>query len=227
MTESPAATSVTPPETPTRLVLARHGETDWSRAGRHTGRTDIPLNAAGRDQATRLREILEGRPYSRVLSSPLSRAADTARLAGFGDRVELDDDLREWDYGAYEGRTRLEIAREIPGWTVWSQPIAGGESLEELGARADRVIASLLPIGGDVLVFSHGHFLRVLAARWIEAVPVTASRLELWTATVSELGWEQDRRVIELWNSGARHGAPDGPTGEVRAATAPSVPGSG
>jgi probable phosphoglycerate mutase len=188
---------------PTRLVLARHGETEWSKAGRHTGRTDIPLTATGREQARRLGPLLAGRSFTRVLSSPLSRALETARLAGFGDRVEVDDDLREWDYGAYEGRTRLDIAREVPGFTVWSHPIVGGETLEELGRRADRVIAALLPVGGDVLLFSHGHFLRVLAARWIETEPVTASRLELWTATISELGWEHDRRVIEIWNMGA------------------------
>jgi len=187
---------------PTRLVIVRHGETDWSRTSRHTGRTDIPLTDAGREAARELAAALSGRAFTRVLSSPLARALETARLAGFGDRVELDDDLREWDYGVYEGRTRVDIAKEIPGWTVWSNPIVGGETLDELGERADRVIQALLPAGGDVLLFSHGHFLRVLAARWIEAAPVTASRLELWTATVSELGWETDRRVIELWNVG-------------------------
>jgi broad specificity phosphatase PhoE len=187
---------------PTRLVIVRHGETEWSRTSRHTGRTDIPLTDAGREGARELAATLSGRTFTRVLSSPLTRAVETARLAGFGDRVELDDDLREWDYGVYEGRTRVDIAKEIPGWTVWSKPIIGGETLDELGERADRVIAALLPTGGDVLLFSHGHFLRVLAARWIEAAPVTASRLELWTATVSELGWETDRRVIELWNVG-------------------------
>jgi broad specificity phosphatase PhoE len=186
---------------PTRVVLARHGETAWSKAGRHTGRTDIPLTDLGREQATRLRVALAGRTFSRVLSSPLGRALDTARIAGFGDRVELDPDLREWDYGVFEGRTRADIAREIPGWTVWTNPIDGGESLAELAERADRVIAAMLPIGGDVLMFSHGHFLRVLAARWIEAAALTASRLELSTGTISELGWEQDRRVVEIWNA--------------------------
>lgn len=195
-----------PPTTPTRLVLARHGETEWSRTGRHTGRTDLPLTTAGRAEGRRLRRLLRGRTFSRVLSSPLQRATETARLAGFAGRVELDDDLREWDYGVYEGRTTVEIAAEIPGWTVWSHPIVGGESLPELGARADRVIERLLPIGGDVLVFSHGHFLRVLAARWIESEPLTASRLELWTGAVSELGWETSRRVIEIWNGGAPGG---------------------
>jgi broad specificity phosphatase PhoE len=188
---------------PTRLVVVRHGETDWSKAGRHTGRTDVPLNAAGRAQARRIGTLLAGRSFTRVVASPLSRAMDTARLTGFGDRVEPLDDLREWDYGVFEGRTRAEIATEISGWTVWSGPIVGGETLEELGVRAGRVIAGLLPAGGDVLVFAHGHILRVLAARWIEAAPIAASRLELWTATISELGWEQDRRVIEVWNAGS------------------------
>jgi len=186
---------------PTRLVLARHGETEWSRTGRHTGRTDVPLTAHGREQAEQLGQALRGRTFSRVLSSPLARALDTCRLAGFGDRVELVDDLREWDYGAYEGRTRVEIAAEVPGWTVWTHPIVDGESLIELGRRADRVIASLLSTGGDILIFSHGHILRVLAARWLEQPPLLGSRLELATGTVSELGWEHDRRVIEGWNA--------------------------
>jgi broad specificity phosphatase PhoE len=188
---------------PTRLVLARHGETEWSKSGQHTGRTDIPLTDLGREQATRLGVALAGRTFSRVLSSPLSRAVETARLAGFGERVEIDPDLREWDYGIYEGRRRVDIDDDEPGWTVWSHPIVGGESLVELAQRADRVIERILPTGGDVLVFSHGHFLRVLAARWIEQPPLTAGRLELATATISELGWETDRRVIEGWNAAA------------------------
>ena len=197
-----AAPAKGPTEGPaeTRLVLARHGETAWSKSGQHTGRTDIPLTELGQEQARRVGSALADRTFSRVLTSPLSRAAETARLAGFGEEVVSDPDLQEWDYGVYEGRRRADIALEEPGWTVWSRPIAGGESLAELGARADRVIERLLPIGGDVLMFSHGHFLRVLAARWIEAAPVSASRLELWTATISELGWEAERRVIEVWN---------------------------
>jgi probable phosphoglycerate mutase len=184
----------------TRLILARHGETTWSKSGQHTGRTDVPLTDVGREQARRIGAALAGRTFSRVLASPLSRASETARLAGFASGLVLDPDLQEWDYGMYEGRRRVDIALEEPGWTVWSRPITGGESLAQLGDRADRVIAGLLPVGGDVLVFSHGHFLRVLAARWIETPPVTASRLELWTATLSELGWEAERRVIEVWN---------------------------
>jgi probable phosphoglycerate mutase len=196
-----AAGNLANTEPQTRLVLVRHGETEWSRSGRHTGRTDIPLTDLGRVQAERLGLALRGRTFSRVLSSPLGRALETCRLAGFADRVELVDDLREWDYGAYEGRTRVEIAAEIPGWTVWTHPIVDGESLDDVGGRADRVIAATLPVGGDVLLFAHGHILRILAARWMEQPPVLGSRLELATATVSELGWEQDRRVIEGWNA--------------------------
>jgi probable phosphoglycerate mutase len=191
---------------PTRLVLVRHGETEWSRAGRHTGRTDVPLTDAGREQARQIGRALAGRTFSRIVVSPMTRAQETARLAGFGDRVETLDALREYDYGIYEGRTRPDILREVPGWTVWTHPMIDGESLAALAGRADRVIATLLPGGGDVLVISHGHFLRELATRWIEAAPVEASRLELWTATISELGWEHDNRVIEVWNA-----APAGP----------------
>lgn len=187
----------------TRLVLVRHGETEWSRTGRHTGRTDVPLTDRGRDQAKELGRALRGRVFSRILSSPLGRAVETCRLAGFADRVELVDDLREWDYGAYEGRTRVEIAAEVPGWTVWTHPIVDGERLADVARRADRLIAALLPSGGAILVFSHGHILRVLAARWIEQPADVGARLELDTASLSVLGWEQDRRVIEGWNATA------------------------
>ena len=193
--------AVEPAAAPTRLVLVRHGETEWSKAGRHTSRTDVPLTDAGREQARRIGRALAGRTFSRVVVSPMSRAQETARLAGLGDRIETLNELREYDYGIYEGRTRADVLREVPGWTVWTHPMIGGESLVALAARADRVIATLLPIGGDVLVVSHGHFLRELATRWIEATPAEASRLELWTATISELGWEHDNRVIEVWNS--------------------------
>jgi probable phosphoglycerate mutase len=195
---SPPSPPVPAPER--RIVLARHGETAWSATGRHTGRTDIPLTDAGRDQARRLGRALARRTFSHVLSSPLSRALETARLAGFGDVLTTDDDLREWDYGIYEGRTRLEIAAEDPGWTIWTRPIPGGESLVELGARADRVVERLVGLDGDVLVVAHGHLLRVLGARWIGAEPALAGHLELGTASLSELGWETDRRSIETWN---------------------------
>jgi broad specificity phosphatase PhoE len=192
---------VEPVAGPTRLVLVRHGETDWSKAGRHTGRTDVTLTDPGREQARRIGRALAGRTFSRVVVSPMSRAQETARLAGFGDRIETLDELREYDYGVYEGRTRAEILPEVPGWSVWTHPMIEGESLAALAARADRVIATLLPTGGDVLVISHGHFLRELATRWIEMAPAEAARLELWTATISELGWEHDNRVIEVWNT--------------------------
>lgn len=204
MTGEPPSAPVpqSPPVAPAerRIVLARHGETAWSAAGRHTGRTDIPLTDAGRDQARRLGRALARRTFAHVLASPLSRALETARLAGFGDVLTTDDDLREWDYGIYEGRTRLEIAAEEPGWTVWTRPIPGGESLAELGARADRVVGRLVGLDGDVLIVAHGHFLRVLGARWIGAEPGLAGHLELGTASLSELGWETDRRSIETWN---------------------------
>lgn len=193
--------AVEPAAVPTRLVLVRHGETEWSKAGRHTSRTDVPLTEAGREQARRIGRALASRTFGRVVVSPMSRAQETARLAGFGDRIETLGELREYDYGIYEGRTRADILPEVPGWAVWSHPMIDGESLAALAARADRVIATLLPTGGDVLVISHGHFLRELAARWIEADPVEASRLELWTATISELGWEHENRVIEVWNA--------------------------
>jgi probable phosphoglycerate mutase len=188
--------------TETRLVLVRHGETEWSRDSRHTGRTDIPLTAVGRRQAERLGIALRGRTFTQIRSSPLSRALDTCHLAGFADRVVADDDLREWDYGAYEGRTSAEIREEVPGWSIWTGDVPGGESIADVAARADRVIARLLPVGGDVLLFAHGHLLRVLGSRWIEQPPTTGGRLELGTASISELGWEHDRRVIERWNEG-------------------------
>jgi probable phosphoglycerate mutase len=188
--------------TETRLVLVRHGETEWSKTGRHTSRTDVPLTAAGRRQAEQLGTVLRPRSFVRIVSSPRTRALDTCRLAGFGDRVVVDDDLREWDYGAYEGRTSAEIRKDRPGWAVWSGDVPGGEAIAAVAARADLVIERLLPAGGDVLVFAHGHFLRVLASRWIEQPPSTGGRLELGTASISELGWEHDRRVIERWNEG-------------------------
>ena len=190
----------TAPERQTWLV--RHGETEWTRAGRHTGRSDIPLTDVGRRQAATLAGRLAGHPFALVLTSPRSRAAETARLAGFADTVAIDPDLREWDYGAFEGRTTADIRTEIPDWSIWTGPWQGGETVEEVGARADRVIGECLDsdVGGDVLLFAHGHFLRVLAARWL-ALPAEAGRFfALGTATLSILGWEREDRVIETWN---------------------------
>lgn len=185
------------------ILLARHGETEWSLDGRHTGTTDIPLTDGGRDQARRLGERLSGRSFERVLSSPLSRALETCRLAGLEDQVELAPDLVEWDYGEYEGLTTAEIRETVPGWTVWTHPIPGGEAAEAVGARVDHVIARVAKLEGDAVVFAHGHVLRVLAARWIGLEPEAGARLALSTATMSALGWEREQRVVRLWNDGA------------------------
>jgi probable phosphoglycerate mutase len=182
--------------------LVRHGETEWARLGRHTGRTDVPLTEAGRDQARALGQRLAGRHFGLVLTSPLSRAAETARIAGHGDAAVTDDDLMEWDYGDLEGRTSVEIRGEHPGWTIWSGPWPGAETAEEVGVRADRVIARIRDAraDGDVLVFAHGHLLRVLTARWIGLDPASGGLFELATATVSILGSERESPSIELWN---------------------------
>jgi probable phosphoglycerate mutase len=161
--------------TEAQVWLVRHGSTDWAETGRHTGRTDIPLNETGRAQAVELGERLRGREFAGVLTSPLSRAADTARLAGFGDRAIVDDDLREWDYGDFEGKRTEEIREGHPGWTIWRGPWSRGETIDEVAARADRVLARVREVDGDVLAFSHGHLLRVLGARWLELEPAGCS----------------------------------------------------
>ena len=182
------------------LVLVRHGATEWSASGRHTGRTDIPLSEAGRRDAERLRERFAGRSFALVLTSPLSRARDTCELAGLGDGAQVEDDLREFDYGSYEGLTSDEIRRERPGWSVWRDGSPGGEMPEQVGERADRAIARALEAGGDVAIFAHGHVLRVLGARWIELAAAYGGHLALGTAAVCELGYERERRAIWLWN---------------------------
>ena len=189
------------------LTLIRHGDTEWSLTGRHTGWTDIPLVDSGRRQAELLGARLAGGSFSLVLSSPLSRAFETCGLAGLGDAVVVDPDLREWNYGNLEGLTSDEIRGAMPGWTIWSGPVPGGETSDEVGQRADRVITSALSAAGDVAIFAHGHLLRVLAARWLGLPPDHGALFELGTATVSQLGWERERRVIELWNE------PPAPTG--------------
>jgi len=187
---------------PTWLVVVRHGETEWSQSGRHTGRTDIPLTDRGRQQAASLGRALRGRTFSRVLSSPLERALDTCRLAGYSDRVEVVDDLREWDYGAYEGRTRVEIAAQIPGWTVWTHPIPGGESASEVSDRADRVLerARLDTEAGDVILVGHGHFSRVLVARWLRLPATSGVHFGLDAAGIAVLGDERGEPQIEHLN---------------------------
>jgi len=180
--------------------LIRHGETEWSRSGRHTGRTDIALTAAGRDAARSLAHALAGERFSTVLTSPLSRARETCDLAGLGDRAEPVDELREWDYGDYEGRTTPEIRADRDAWTVWRDGCPGGETAAEVGARADRVVERLLTETGPVAVFGHGHALRVLAARWVGLPPEAGALLALATAALSRLGWEREQRVVDRWN---------------------------
>jgi probable phosphoglycerate mutase len=182
------------------VYLVRHGETEWSASGRHTSTTDLPLTEAGRAAAERLRSVFAGVELALVLSSPWARARETAELAGFGDRVEIDLDLAEFDYGAYEGRTTPDIRTERPGWSLWEDGAPGGETAEEVGRRADRVIARALAAGGDVALFAHGHLLRILGARWIEQPPTLGGSLALSTGSVSRLGFERERRVIWTWN---------------------------
>jgi probable phosphoglycerate mutase len=180
------------------VVLARHGETEWSRDGRHTGSTDVPLTERGEAQARAVGAALRGRSFAVVLSSPLQRALETARFAGFSPGVRPE--LAEWDYGEYEGRTTPEIREQVPDWTIWRYGAPGGESPEQVGERADRVIAELGGMEGDVLVFAHGHLLRVLAARWLELPPADGRLFALDSGTLSTLGHEREQRVIGSWN---------------------------
>lgn len=191
------------PDTRPQAWLVRHGETEWSKSGQHTGRTDVPLTDSGRAQAGLLRRKLRRRQFALVLSSPMSRAFETARLAGFGDRVEIDPDLHEWDYGQYEGMKTPEIRELVPGWSVWTHPIPGGETADEVAARVDRVIARVRAASGDGLLFAHAHFLRVFAARWLGLPPTEGRLFALGTATVSVMGWERETAVVEHWNEPA------------------------
>jgi broad specificity phosphatase PhoE len=188
------------------VALARHGETEWSLSGQHTGLTDLPLTANGEDQARRLGERLRGMKFARVLTSPLQRAARTCQLAGFGPGAEIaaetDPDLVEWDYGDYEGIRTAEILRTRPGWQLFRDGCPNGESPAQIGTRADRVFARLRREGGDTLIFSSGHFSRVLAARWLGLPPSAGVYFILGTASLSLLGYEHDltEPAIRLWN---------------------------
>ncbi len=184
------------PTRPPEVVLVRHGETEWSRAGRHTGRTDVPLTEQGRRDAEALGAVLRERRFALVLTSPLQRAAETCRLAGLGDVAVVRDELREWDYGEYEGLKTVDIRRERPGWSVWADDIPGGESLTEVGERADRVVAELRSSDGDVAVFAHGHLLRILAARWLGLEPAAGRLFALDVGTISVLGYERENAVL-------------------------------
>src|SRR3954454_12108758 len=179
--------------------LLRHAETEWSRDGRHTGRTNVPLTGEGRDRARALRERIAGRPFALVLSSPLSRARETAELAGL--TPQLRDDLLEFDYGDYEGITTAQIREQRPDWYLWRDGSPGGESADDVGRRVDRVIEEALGADGDVALVAHGHVLRALAARWVEEPASFGGRLRLDTGTISVLGFEREVRVIHSWNA--------------------------
>ena len=189
------------------IYLARHGETAWSLSGQHTGLTDLPLTARGERNASRLRQRLAGLTFAKVFTSPLQRARRTCELAGFGAVAEIDNDLLEWNYGEYEGRRTSEIRAERPNWQLFRDGCPGGESPQQVAARADRAVCRLRAVEGDVLLFSSGHFLRVLAVRWIGLELTTNARLfMLSTASLSAVGYEDslERPVIRLWNE-TRH----------------------
>ena len=188
---------MTRPET----TLIRHGETDWSRTLRHTGRTDVSLTETGRDEARSLATRLAGQEFTRVLVSPLGRAVETCELAGLGEGAERRDELLELDYGDYEGLTTAHIRETVPRWTVWTHGSPGGETVEDAGARVDRIVAELAAAEGDVAVVAHGHLLRILAARWLEQPAAFGARLALATGTLSVLGWERETRCVRVWNA--------------------------
>ncbi len=190
-------------ERPQGVWLIRHGATDWSQSGRHTGRTDPPLNDDGRKQARALARRLAGRQFALVLTSPLQRARETCEIAGYGAVAEVEPLLREWDYGEYEGRTTPEIREHEPDWSIWTGAVPGGETLQQVGARAARVVERVLSVPGDVALFAHGHILRVLGGCWVGTGPAGGRLLALDTATLSVLGYERETRVVRNWNEDA------------------------
>jgi broad specificity phosphatase PhoE len=192
------------PRMTSRLVLLRHGATEWSLSGRHTGRTDIPLVDQGREQAKGAGQLLRGFTFDLVLTSPLCRASETCALAGYEGLAEPD--LMEWDYGSYEGRTSAEIRADRPGWTLWMDGVIDGERAADVGRRVDRVIERARLVDGDVLCVAHGHLLRVLAARWLGLPPVAGRLFALDAGAVSVLGWEHDAPVVFHWNQGEELG---------------------
>ncbi|MFZ0665541.1 MAG: histidine phosphatase family protein [Acidimicrobiales bacterium] len=186
-----------------RLIAVRHGATEWSTSRRHTGWTDLPLDPQGVQQAIDVGKRLAGHDFRQVLTSPLERARVTCELAGFGGIAKICDDLREWNYGEMEGRTTAEIREQIPGWNIWADGVIGGETIDQVRDRADRVIAQVRGGAGDVLAFAHAHIFRVIAARWVGLGPTAGQSLALSPATVSVLGWERETPVIEVWNDGS------------------------
>jgi probable phosphoglycerate mutase len=183
-----------------RIWLVRHGETEWSKSGQHTGRTDIALTPRGEQQAKALGRLLAGRKFDLVLTSPMGRAQATARLAGIGDSARVTEDLHEWNYGIYEGITTRSVREKQPDWTIWTTPIPEGETVEQVGERARRLIDQVERVAGDVALVAHGHILRILGAVWVGLPPIHGRNLALHTATLSVLGYERETRVIEVWN---------------------------
>jgi probable phosphoglycerate mutase len=185
-----------------QLWLIRHGETEWSLSGAHTGRTDIPLTPNGVARAKAIGRYLDGRQFALVLTSPLGRARETCRNAGYFDVAQTDQDLREWDYGDYEGRSTAQIQQDRPGWNLWRDGVVNGETVEQVGVRARRVIARALQAEGDSALFAHGHILRILSSCWLDLAPQDGRLFGLDTASVSILGWERETKVVRLWNRG-------------------------
>ena len=186
---------------PPLVVLLRHGDTEWSVAGRHTGRTDVPLLESGRDAARSVGPLLGGVRFARVLSSPLARARETAELAGLGADLETDADLSEWDYGDYEGITTEEIREQRPGWDLWTDGCPGGEDAADVAVRVTRVLANVADAPAPVALVAHGHLLRALAARWCGLAPTDGGVFHLDTATLCLLGWDRERPVVQRWNA--------------------------
>jgi broad specificity phosphatase PhoE len=188
---------------PRTIWLIRHGETEWTRSGAHTGRTDIPLTTQGRLDASSLARMLGGRQFALVLTSPMSRARETCSLAGCGQAAVVDPDLCEWDYGDYEGIATADIQKTRPGWSLWTDGVVNGETVQQVGSRADAVIGRAMAAEGDTALFAHGHFLRILTARWLGLTPDSGRLFALGTATISTLGYEHETRVITRWNLSA------------------------
>ena len=185
--------------TPLTLYIFRHGETEWARGGQHTGRTDIPLTDVGRKQARALRNAVNHIDFSSVLSSPLCRARETAKLAGL-EPAKPCDDLMEFDYGKYEGLTTIQIRDQVPDWTVWTHPCPEGETLAAAAKRCQNVIATAGSIGGNVALFAHGHILRILTATWLKLPPEEGRHFMLDTSTISVLSHERETPAIKIWN---------------------------
>lgn len=185
------------------LWLIRHGETAWSLSGAHTGTTDLPLTAEGERRATALGKLLNGKHFALVLTSPMQRARETCRLAGYADGAQVDANLSEWNYGSYEGLSTPDIRKDRPGWDLWKDGVPEGETVEQVYARAAKIISRAVEAQGDVALFAHGHILRILTACWLQLPPNAGRLFALSTATLSVLGYEREQRVISRWNQPA------------------------